>query len=68
MKRLFDGNEVAARTYYYLLDYMDRRFDQQPLWHHCQKDRLMDTTISEYLSFFKKAVDEDIENLNKLIK
>lgn len=65
MKTLSDGKEVSARTYYYLLDYMDRHWDDQPLKKLCGKSRLMDTTIQEYINFFEKATADDLQELKK---
>jgi len=46
---------------------MDRNFDTKPLFKFCGKERLCDTLISEYLVFFKMAVEEDIKLIsNKL--
>jgi hypothetical protein len=63
MKTLKDGTEVAARTYYYLLDYMDRHFNEKPLYKLFKKERLCDTTISEYTQFFQIATDKDLKVL-----
>jgi hypothetical protein len=65
MKTLKDGTTVAARTYYYLLDYMDRHFDEKPLYQLFSKERLCDTNIDEYIRFFQKATSEDIRDLIK---
>lgn len=67
MKTLADCTPVPARTYYYLLDYMDRRFDVKPLVKLCGKERLCDVNISEYLKLFRLATEDDITLLsNKL--
>jgi len=67
MKTLADRTPVPARTYYYLLDYMDRNSNTKPLLKFCNKERLCDTVISEYLTFFKIAIEEDIKLIsNKL--
>jgi hypothetical protein len=63
MKTLIDGTEVAARTYYYLLDYMDRHFDEKPLRQLFNKERLCDTNITEYTQFFQKATSDDMKEL-----
>ena len=63
MKTLKDGTEVVARTYYYLLDYMDRHFDEKPLVKLFDKERLCDTTIDEYTQFFQIATSEDLLGL-----
>lgn len=63
MKTLKDGTQVLARTYYYLLDYMDRHFDEKPLVQLCGKERLCDTNINEYIKFFEIATQADLQEL-----
>jgi hypothetical protein len=66
MKQLADGKQVAARTYYYLLDYMDKNFDNQPLYKAFGKIRLCDITIDEYVQFFERCTKKDLQDLQLL--
>jgi hypothetical protein len=67
MKQLSDGRQVSARTYYYLLDYMDRNFDDSPLYKAFGKIRLCDTTIDEYVQFFDTCTKNDLQDLKILL-
>ena len=68
MKQLADGKQVTSRTYYYLLDYMDRNFDNSPLYKTFGKIRLCDTTIDEYVQFFELCTKNDLQALQTLNK
>ena len=62
MKTLADGTTVAARTWYYLLDWNDR--DNFRFMHEMfDKKRLMDLTIDEYIILWKEATANDLKYL-----
>jgi len=62
MKTLADGTTVAARTWYYLLDWNDR--DNFRFMHEMfDKKRLMDLTIDEYIVLWKEATANDLKYL-----
>lgn len=58
MKELSDKARVPARTYYYLLDYIDRNIDSDPLA-FTGKTSLHSLTLPEYITLFDKAVEAD---------
>jgi len=58
MKKLADGIEVAARTYYYLLDF-NERYNWEFMQQTFNKMRLCDLTIVEYRKLFEHATDVD---------
>lgn len=47
MKKLADGREVSARSYYYLLDWNERD-EWRFMCDHLNKHRLCDLNIKEY--------------------
>lgn len=67
MKQLSDKARVPARTYYYLLDYIDRNKESDPLA-FTGKISLHSLTLSEYMMLFENAVQADkvlmIKNAN----
>ncbi len=64
MKELSDKARVPARTYYYLLDYIDRNIDSNPLA-FTGKNSLRSLTLPEYITLFDKAVEADKKLLIK---
>jgi hypothetical protein len=62
MKTLFDGTEVTARTYYYLLDFNDR-YNWEYIINTFNKKKLSDLTIKEYKQLFHYATNNDEINL-----
>lgn len=62
MKILADGTEIAARTWYYLLDWNDRN-NFKFMYEMFDKKRLMDLTIDEYIVLWKEATANDLKYL-----
>jgi hypothetical protein len=58
MKKLADGTQVSARTYYYLLDFNDS-YNWEFMYNTFNKKRLCDLTIIEYRQLFDHATDVD---------
>ena len=58
MKKLADGTEVSARTYYYLLDFNDR-YQWEAMIQMFNKNKLRDLNIEEYRKLFEYATDVD---------
>lgn len=66
MKILKDGNSVPARTYYYILDYLDRHYNEHILSNLFNKERLQDLVTGEYDTVFTKAYSEDRQTINHM--
>jgi hypothetical protein len=62
MKKLADGTQVSARTYYYLLDFNDR-YNWEFMYNTFNKKRLCDLTIEEYRVLFEHATEVDKSSL-----
>ena len=62
MKTLFDGTEVPARIYYYLLDF-NERYQWEYMYMTFNKKRLCDLTIDEFKQLFIHATEVDTMNL-----
>lgn len=58
MKELTDGNEVSARSFYYLLDFNDRD-DWVTMFKMFGKKKLSELTLDEYKSLFKVATEKE---------
>lgn len=58
MKKLADGTEVSARTYYYLLDFNDR-YNWETMARMFNKNKLSNLNIEEYKELFDHATDVD---------
>ena len=62
MKTISDRSQVAARTYYYLLDFNDR-FGKEFMFQKFGKMRLGELTSNEYRQLFEHATDIDKADL-----
>jgi hypothetical protein len=58
MKKLSDGTEVSARTYYYLLDF-NERYNWEFMYNTFNKKKLCELTIVEYRQLFEHATEVD---------
>ena len=65
MKTLIDDTEVIDSTYYYLLDFNERD-NWKTIYKICEKHRLCDLEISEYVKLFEEATKKDLEILKTL--
>lgn len=61
MKELFDGSEVPARMYYYILDLNDCD-NFKSLYEMFDKKRLYDLTRDEFVQLFNHATKVDFTN------
>jgi hypothetical protein len=59
MKKLADGFEVSARSYYYLLDWNEIN-EWKYMAQEFGKSRLMDLTRVEYKRLFNKATTSEM--------
>lgn len=63
MKKLSDGSEVSARSYYYLLDW-NQVNEYQYIVKEFGKTRLKDLDIVEYIRLFYKATRSEMDSWN----
>lgn len=62
MKTLADGTQVSARSFYFLLDYNDRK-DRKPTQNLYGVARLRDLVKHQYVYLFKQAIGEEAKVL-----
>jgi len=67
MKTLIDDVEVAARGYYYLLDWNERD-EWKTICSIYPSGRLCDLDINQYIQLFEIATKQDLEDLKNIIK
>jgi hypothetical protein len=66
MKTIKNGKQVPARTYYYILDYLDRHYSEHILYSLFKKERLQDLNLGEYNTIFTKVVNSDQQLINNM--
>jgi hypothetical protein len=67
MKKLIDGIEVSARSYYFLLDWNEQD-EHKTLIETFSKMRLCDLNIDQYTQLFNHATQKEGIYLAKKIK
>lgn len=62
MKTLADGNEVTARSYYFLLDWNEQN-KHELMFNSFGKSRLCDLTLPEYKKLWMAATTNELKSM-----